>query len=56
MDTWLHLSDLIRIYIGATRTSEVNFNGGSVGGLYTRLTVILPKAGHNYKPIRFSSE
>ena len=31
------------IYIGAKRTSGVNLSGGSVGGLYTTLTVVLPK-------------
>ena len=41
--TWLHLPNLIPICIGATRTSGMNFSGGSVGGLYTRLTVISPE-------------
>ena len=43
MDTWLHLSNLIRIYFGAKRTSGVNFCGGSVGELYTMLTVVSPE-------------
>ena len=41
VDTWFHLSNLIRVYIGAERTSGVNFSGGSLGGVYTRLTVVL---------------
>ena len=43
VDTWLHLSNLIQIYIGAEKTSGVNFSGGSVGGLCTLLTVISPE-------------
>ena len=43
MDTWLHFSNLIRMYIGAKRTSGVNFTGRSVGKPYTSLTVVSPE-------------